>query len=152
VHGSSYVQAVHLRPGCPDVRTFLTYGLSTNPESEHTSDQTKEFSAKRWIRAPFCARDLERDPSAVRVHTADLGSTVVTVREARGKSRPRITVTRTSGKSARTVIRVRRGARVVRRMVRRAATVVASPRVSKGTYRVDVTDGRRTVRISAKQR
>jgi acyl-homoserine-lactone acylase len=152
VHGSSFVQAVHLTPGCPEVRTFLTYGLSTNPESERTSDQTKEFSARRWIKAPFCARDLERDPSAVRVHTADLGATVVTVLEARGKGRPRITVTRPSGRRARIVVRLRRGSRVVRRLVRRAATVAVSPRVAKGAYRVDVTIGRKTVRISAKQR
>lgn len=31
LHGSSFVQAVDLRPGGPDVRTIVTYGQSTNP-------------------------------------------------------------------------------------------------------------------------
>ncbi len=152
VHGTSYVQAVHLKPGCPDVRTFLTYGLSTNPDSPRTSDQTKEFSAKRWIKVPFCSRDLERDRRAVRVHTTDRGTTLVTVTEARGKARPRIAVTRVSGKSARVVVVVRRGRRVVRRLARRGAVVALSPRVAKGAYRVDVTVGGKTTRIPAKQR
>lgn len=75
-----------------------------------------------------------------------------TVREARGTGRPRISVARVSGKPARVVIRIRRGGRVVRRLGRRAATVAVSPRVPNGTHRVDVTVGRRTVRLSAKQR
>jgi len=152
VHGSSFVQAVHLKPGCPELRTFLTYGLSTNPESVRTSDQTKEFSAKRWVTPPFCARDLERDPSAVRVHTADRGATVVTVREARGRARPRVVVERGDGRAVRVTVRVRRGGRLVRRLVRRGARVSVSPRVGKGSYRVDVTIGRTTIRVPARQR
>lgn len=152
VHGSSFMQAVHLKPGCPELRTFLTYGLSTNPRSERTSDQTKEFSAKRWISPPFCARDLEADRSAVRVHTADLGSTTVTVREGRGSARPRIVVERATGRPARVTVRVRRGDAVVRRIARRGTRVAVSPRVRRGAYRVDVTVGSRTVRIAAKQR
>jgi acyl-homoserine-lactone acylase len=152
VHGSSFVQAVHLTPGCPDVRTILTYGESTNPESVHSSDQTKLYSEKGWVKVPFCPSQLEKDKSAVRVHTADAGSAVVTLREARGKARPRIVVERPSGKAARVVVRVRRGARVVRRIVRRGAHVAVSPRVARGAYRVDVTVGRKTIRVSAKQR
>ncbi|HEX6391623.1 MAG TPA: penicillin acylase family protein [Solirubrobacteraceae bacterium] len=152
VHGSSYVQAVHLKPGCPDVRTSVTYGESTNPSSVHSSDLTKEYSAKRWVKLPFCAKQLEADRSAMRVHTADLGPVLVTVTEARGSKRPRIVVTQMSGKAARVVVRVRRGARVVRRLSRRAATVSLSPRVARGAYRVEVSSGRRSVRVSAKQR
>jgi len=152
VHGSSFMQAVHLKPGCPDVRTFLTYGQSTNPRSARTADQTKEFSEKRWVTSPFCAKDLEADRSAVRVHTADLGATAVAVREARGTARPRIVVQRTGGKPARMTVRVRRGGKVVRRLVRRGTRVALSPRVRKGAYRVDVTVGGRTIRVNAKQR
>jgi acyl-homoserine-lactone acylase len=152
VHGSSYVQAVHLKPGCPDVRTILTYGESANPASVHTSDQTKEFSQKRWVKLPFCAPDLERDPAATRTHTADLGATVVTVVEARGSGRPRITVARSSGKPARITIRLRRSGRMMRRIVRRSTRLTVAPKTGRGTYRVDVTVGTRTVRMTAKQR
>lgn len=152
VHGSSFVQAVHLTPGCPEIRTLLTYGESDNPASVHSSDLTKEFSAKRWVNVPFCPAALERDRSAVRTHTADLGTTVVTVGEARGKARPRITVTRTAGKPARITVRIRRGGRIVRRITRRAARVVVAPKVARGVYRVDVSFGTRTVRVPARQR
>jgi acyl-homoserine-lactone acylase len=152
VHGSSFVQAVHLKPGCPDIRTLLTYGESDNPASVHSSDLTKEFSAKRWVTVPFCAAALERDRSAVRTQTADLGTTVVTVREARGAARPRIVVDRTAGKAARITVRIRRGGTVVRRITRRAARVVVSPKVARGAYRVDVSFGTRTVRVTARQR
>ena len=152
VHGSSFVQAVHLTPGCPEVRTILTYGESTNPSSVHSSDQTKLFSQGRWVTSPFCAKDLEADPTADRVHTAEDGATLVTVHEARGSARPRVRVTRTSGRPVRVRIRVRRGARVVRTVSRRGATVATSPRVRRGSYRVDVTVGKRTFRVPAKQR
>jgi acyl-homoserine-lactone acylase len=151
-HGSSFVQAVHLKPGCPDVRTILTYGESTNPESPHYADQTKLFSRKGWVAVPFCPQQLERDRSAVRTHTADAGSTVVTVREARGRARPRIEVARPSGRAAHVTIRVRRASRVVRRIARRGSDVAVSPRVARGSYRVDVTVGTRTIRVPAKQR
>jgi acyl-homoserine-lactone acylase len=152
VHGSSFIQAVHLTPGCPDVRTIVTYGESTNPASVHSSDQTKEYSAKRWVKVPFCPKQLERDRSAVRVHTADLGSVVVTVTEARGKARPRIVVRQTSGKRAAVVVRVRRSDRVVRTLRRRGATVALAPRLGRGAYRVEVTSGKRRARVTAKQR
>jgi acyl-homoserine-lactone acylase len=59
--GSSYVQAVtwHDSP-CPDVRTILTYSLSTNPRSPFFSDQTAIFSRKKWVRERFCANDVKR--------------------------------------------------------------------------------------------
>ncbi len=154
VHGSSFVQAVRLKPGCPDVRTILTYGESENPASVHSSDQTKEFSAKRWVKVPFCTKDLERDRSAVRTHTVDQRTTVVTVREARGSKRPRIVLERPSGKPATITIRLRRGSkrRVFRTIRRRGSRVAVSPTVPRGSYRVDLSFGTRTVRVTAKQR
>lgn len=150
VHGSSYMQAVHLTPGCPELRTFLTYGESTDPDSVHTSDQTKAFSLKRWVKIPFCPAALEADRSAVRVHRVQAGATEIAVTEARGTKRPRITVERPS--AARVVVRVRRGGRVVARYVRRGRSVAVSPRVRRGAYRVDVTIGRSTYRVPARQR
>jgi acyl-homoserine-lactone acylase len=52
--GDSFIQAVHLTPGCPEIRTILTYGQSSNPDSPYSSDQTKMFSAKQWNTIPFC--------------------------------------------------------------------------------------------------
>jgi hypothetical protein len=63
-----------------------------------------------------------------------------------------VSVVQPSGRAARVVVTVRRGSRVVRRIVRRGASVAVSPRVARGAYRVDVTVGRRTVRVGARQR
>lgn len=57
VSGNSFIQAVDLRPGCPRVRTLLTYGQSTNPDSPRSIEQTRAYSAKQWNDLPFCDRD-----------------------------------------------------------------------------------------------
>lgn len=55
--GSSYVQVVRFtNRRCPDTRTILTYSESTNPRSRFYADQTKMFSAKRWVVERFCRR------------------------------------------------------------------------------------------------
>jgi acyl-homoserine-lactone acylase len=61
-HGTSFVQVVEFLPkgGCPLHRTMLTYSLSTNPNSKHFADQTRQFSKKRWIHAPFCPSQVRR--------------------------------------------------------------------------------------------
>jgi acyl-homoserine-lactone acylase len=57
--GSSYVQVVSFtNRACPDTRTILTYSLSTNPHSPFYGDQTRMFSAKRWVTERFCPRDV----------------------------------------------------------------------------------------------
>jgi acyl-homoserine-lactone acylase len=150
VHGSSYIQAVELTPGCPRARTLLTYGQSSNPRSPRDGDQTELFAAKRWVTPPFCAKDLEADRSAARVHVARRGGLVVTVAEARGTARPRITVRATQA-AGRTRIVVRQG-RSVRAIVRRGAGVAVSPRVRRGAYRVEVRRGSRRVTVRARQR
>ncbi|MDO9354335.1 MAG: penicillin acylase family protein [Solirubrobacteraceae bacterium] len=58
VSGGSYIQAVHLKPGCPELRTIVTYGQSTNPESPYYADQTKLLSNKQWNTLPFCGDDV----------------------------------------------------------------------------------------------
>ena len=156
VHGSSFVQAVHLKPGCPEVRTILTYGESTNPRSARTSDQTKLYSRKGWVSPPFCPEQLEADRSAERVRTVDLrpaAPVVAWLREARGGARPRITLTRTDGARVRVRFRVRdaRG-RVVRRGARTGSTVVIAPRVRRGAYAVALTVRGRTLQLAGKQR
>lgn len=61
VAGSSYVQVVTWnRSSCPDAATILTYSQSENPRSRWNSDQTRLFSAKRWLPERFCAADVRR--------------------------------------------------------------------------------------------
>jgi acyl-homoserine-lactone acylase len=61
-HGSSFVQTVQLTKGCPRSYSILTYSQSTNPASPYFSDQTRQFSAKRWNPMRFCASQLRKDP------------------------------------------------------------------------------------------
>jgi acyl-homoserine-lactone acylase len=57
--GSSFIQVVTWNgSACPDAVTMLTYSLSTNPLSPHSSDQTRLFSAKQWVRDRFCEADI----------------------------------------------------------------------------------------------
>lgn len=60
-HGGSYIQAVRLAPGeCPQLRTIVTYGESSDPSSPHFSDQTRLYSQKGWNTMPFCADDVAK--------------------------------------------------------------------------------------------
>jgi acyl-homoserine-lactone acylase len=62
--GSSYVQAVGWDGGrCPVARTLLTYSQSSNPNSPHFSDQTRLFSAERWVTSRFCEKDILSSPA-----------------------------------------------------------------------------------------
>lgn len=64
VHGSSHIQVVSFTGGrCPDAATMLTYSQSSNPRSPHFADQTKLFSAGKWVRTRFCERDILSSPS-----------------------------------------------------------------------------------------
>lgn len=161
VHGSSYVQAVELTPGCPKVRTILTYGQSTNPRSPRTSDQTKLFSEKKWVTPPFCPKDVEKAKSLVRTHVVDResGRVLRQVRftEGRGKGRARAALR--LARRARVVLTARRGKKVVRRIVRKrlaAGDRVLLPRLPKGSHTVTVTAraGKRvdSVKLSVVQR
>jgi acyl-homoserine-lactone acylase len=62
--GSSFIQVVTWRAGsaCPVGSTILTYSESANPASPHFADQTKLFSAKRWLVDRFCAVQIAADP------------------------------------------------------------------------------------------
>nr|WP_262387056.1 penicillin acylase family protein [Streptomyces sp. TRM49041] len=63
-HGTSHVQAVGWDGGrCPVARTLLSYSQSSNPLSPHYSDQTRLYSAERWVTARFCEKDILADPA-----------------------------------------------------------------------------------------
>lgn len=62
--GSSYIQAVGWDGGrCPVARTLLTYSQSSNPNSPHFSDQTRLFSAEKWVTSRFCEKDILASPA-----------------------------------------------------------------------------------------
>ena len=59
-HGASFVQTVSFDgDGCPDTRTILTYGQSTNPKSPHYADQTRLYRDGKWVTGLFCERDVK---------------------------------------------------------------------------------------------
>ncbi len=62
--GSSYIQAVGFDDGrCPVARTVLTYSQSSNPNSPHYGDETRLFSAGRWVTSRFCEKDILSSPA-----------------------------------------------------------------------------------------
>jgi acyl-homoserine-lactone acylase len=72
VAGSSHIPAVGWDgSGCPVARTPLTYSQSDDPGSAHFSDQTRLFSAGRWVTSRYCEKDVLSSPALK----------VVTVRE-----------------------------------------------------------------------
>ena len=70
-HGSSYVQVVTFDDQGPVVDAILSYSQSTDPASPHYADQTRLYSAKRWIRLPFHAADINADKALTTLKIED---------------------------------------------------------------------------------
>ena len=62
VGGSSIVMQVELTGRGPKGTTVLTYSQSENPRSPHSGDQTKLFSAGKWVPIRFTKQQIARDP------------------------------------------------------------------------------------------
>ena len=58
IHGSSYIQIVSFNEAGPIAEAILSYSQSTNPASEHYSDQTRLYAAKDWHRLPFAPDEI----------------------------------------------------------------------------------------------
>ena len=114
-HGSSFVQAVELTPGCPKARTILTYSQSTNEESPFYADQIRLYANKGWVTPPFCKKDTDklRATSLAATRSGLLRS--VRVAPARGAIRVRVGLRR----RADIVVTVRRANKVVARVTRK---------------------------------
>lgn len=64
-HGSSYVQVVTFDDAGPVADAVLSYSQSTDPASPHFADQTRLYSAKKWVRLPFGAAAIAADRQGV---------------------------------------------------------------------------------------
>ncbi|WP_031467410.1 penicillin acylase family protein [Sciscionella sediminilitoris] len=62
VHGSSSIQSVEFTARGPRASTLLTYSQSADPSSPHYSDQTRLFSAGKWVRDRFTAAEIASAP------------------------------------------------------------------------------------------
>lgn len=62
VYGDSYIHAVTFDEEGPVADVVVTYSQSTDPQSEHSWDQTLAYAHERWIRVPFLDRDIAKDP------------------------------------------------------------------------------------------
>jgi len=60
-HGSSYVQVVSFDEAGPVADAVLSYSQSTDPASPHFGDQTRLYSAKKWVRLPFTPAAIKAD-------------------------------------------------------------------------------------------
>lgn len=61
IHGSSYVQVVTFDDTGPVADAVLSYSQSTNPASPYFGDQTRLYSAKKWVRLPFTPAAIAAD-------------------------------------------------------------------------------------------
>ena len=58
-YGSSHIQAIAFKDhGKVQARTILTYSQYENPRSPYSEDQTKLFSAGKWVKFPFTAAEI----------------------------------------------------------------------------------------------
>lgn len=57
-HGSSYVQVVSFDDRGPVADAVLSYSQSTDPASPHFADQTRLYSAKKFVRLPFTPAEI----------------------------------------------------------------------------------------------
>ncbi len=61
-YGSSHIQAVAFTDEGVDAATILTYGNAADPTSPHATDQTRLWSAERWVDWAFTEAEQLADP------------------------------------------------------------------------------------------
>ncbi len=139
-HGSSFVQAVELTPGCPKARTILTYSQSTDPTNPYYADQNRVYAEKGWVEPPFCAKEMKD------VRTSPIaGARAPMLRNVKviaGKRalKLRFQLLRRAGVS----VTVRKGRKVVRRVSRK------SLRAGRHTIKLKVPRGKMKISLSAR--
>jgi acyl-homoserine-lactone acylase len=64
VTGNSWIQLVSwTADGELDARGLLTYSQSEEPDSAHSTDQTRLYSRGEWIKLPFTEQAITQDPN-----------------------------------------------------------------------------------------
>jgi acyl-homoserine-lactone acylase len=64
IHGNSYVQVISWdEAGELDARGILTYSQSPEPDSPHSTDQTKLYAEGGWLTLPFTDAEIAADPA-----------------------------------------------------------------------------------------
>lgn len=64
VFGSSFIQQVRfIADGPPQALSVMAYSQSANPNSPHYADQTKLFSAGRWVTERFTEEQIAASPA-----------------------------------------------------------------------------------------
>ena len=61
--GVSYVQVVSFNNAGPVAQTIMSYSQSTDPKSQHYSDQTSMYGKKQWVSLPFDSASIHADPA-----------------------------------------------------------------------------------------
>ncbi|WP_031470157.1 penicillin acylase family protein [Sciscionella sediminilitoris] len=61
--GSSFIQSIQFTAAGPSGSTLLTYAQSADPGSPHFSDQTRLFSAGRWVPDRFTRSQILASPA-----------------------------------------------------------------------------------------
>jgi len=61
LEGTSYLQVVGFDARGPVARAVLSYSPSTDPASQHSSDQTELYSRKKWVNLPFSEAQVRAD-------------------------------------------------------------------------------------------
>lgn len=56
--GSSYIQTVTFDDRGPVAEAIMTYGQSSEPDSQHAFDQLEMFAEKKWLPLPFHPEDI----------------------------------------------------------------------------------------------
>jgi acyl-homoserine-lactone acylase len=153
-HGSSFVQAVELTPGCPKARTILTYSQSTDPTRPYYADQNRVYEKKEWVTPPFCAKDTAklRGNELVGRTTILRGVKVLPKRRA---VQVRFQLTR----GAAVVVTAKKGKKVVRRVSRKklkAGRHAVTLRVPRGRVKISLSaragKTREVVRVAGRRR
>lgn len=66
--GSTFIQVVTFDERGPVADAVLTHSQSSDPASPHAVDQTRLYSAKRWVRLPFLKADVDREAVGSPLH------------------------------------------------------------------------------------
>ncbi len=151
---ATYVQTVAFTDArCPvEAQTLIGHSQSTDSTSPYFTNGTRRLASKTWTPQPFCADDVRRG-TKVQARYAGGGEQALLRGLRVRRTGRRVRVGFALSEPARVVIRVERGKRLVRRIVRRkgagaTALRLTVPRGSRQTVRVRASaDGRaRTLR------